>query len=71
MQLEAISMQSEAIRVRAKAPDEGGHRHAIGEAFSEGESSRSRLMRADGNQMAIRWQSEGNQMKIRWQSDCN
>jgi hypothetical protein len=29
---------------RAKAPDEGGHRHAIGEAFSEGKSSRSRLM---------------------------
>jgi len=29
---------------RANAPDEGGHRHAIGEAFSEGESSRSRLM---------------------------
>jgi hypothetical protein len=31
---------------RAKAPDEGGHRHAIGEAFSEGKSSRSRLMMA-------------------------
>ena len=29
---------------RANAPDEGGHRHAIGEAFSEGKSSRSRLM---------------------------
>ena len=28
-------------------------------------------MRADGNQMAIRWQSDGNQMAIRWQSDCN
>jgi hypothetical protein len=29
---------------RANAPDEGGHRHAIGKAFSEGKSSRSRLM---------------------------
>jgi hypothetical protein len=28
-------------------------------------------MRADGNQMALRWQSDGNQMAIRWQSDGN
>ena len=60
--------------LRARAPDEGGHRHAIGEATGRWQSGYNQFtirLQSDVNQTSIRWQSDGNQMAISWQSDGN
>ena len=60
--------------LRARAPDEGGHRHAIGEATGRWQSGYNQFtirLQSDVNQTSIRWQSDGNQMAIIWQSYGN